>query len=105
MELDDTPYPGPGLAANMLARRSGTGRAQAVTTVARPATTPGMSASLTLPGAPETLGRVAAVTFHVDGFMDLGLSGLIDVFPGDWLATDEDTDWSDLDPELDWEDA
>lgn len=76
------PYPGPGVAAAMLARRQGTGRTQAVTSITSWDATPGMTASITLPGAPETTGRVAAVTFHTNGFMDVGTSGLVDVLPG-----------------------
>lgn len=78
----DTPFPGAGVAAAMLARREGTGRAQDVTAITKWSTTPGMTAIVDLPGAPETFGRVAAVTFQSDGFMALGLSGLIDIIPG-----------------------
>lgn len=75
------PYPGPGMAANILARRQGTGRVQDVTVFTRWDAAPGMTANVTLPGAPETSGRVSKVTFHPDGFMDLGMSGLVDIIP------------------------
>lgn len=102
----DRPYPGPGTAAAILARRQGTGRRQDVTTVTIMTTTPGMAVQISLPGAPDTLGRVAAVEFDLhEGFMTLDASGLVDVTPGDWLAEDADLDWADVDPALDWEDA
>src|SRR5690606_14250696 len=47
----NTPFPGPGIAAAMLNRRDGTGRTQTVTGITRWDATPGMSASLNLPGA------------------------------------------------------
>lgn len=77
------PYPGPGAAAAVLARRQGTGRRQNVTVPTVITTTPGMTAQLTLPGAPETVGRVQSVRFDLaEGFMDLGLAGLVDIIPG-----------------------
>lgn len=94
-ELRNTPYPGPGIAAALLARHTGTGRQQSATAITRWVATPGMTANVTLPGAPETAGRVAGVTFHTDGFMDLELAGLLDVIPGSWLATDPSEAWTD----------
>jgi len=86
-EFDNTPYPGPGLAAAILSRRAGSGRIQDVTSLnSRWNATPGMTASITLPGAPDTLGRVSKVTFYGDGLMDLGMAGLIDVIPGSIAA-------------------
>lgn len=83
----DRPYPGPGVAAAILARRQGTGRRQDVTTVTQVNTTPGMVARVTLPGTPETDGRVAAVRFDLaTGYMTLDLAGLIDVTPGSIAA-------------------
>lgn len=77
------PFPGPGAAAAVLARRQGSGRRQTVTVVAVTGTTPGMTAQLSLPGAPDTVGRVQSVTFdHATGFMDLGMAGLVDIIPG-----------------------
>jgi len=85
-DFPNTPFPGPGIAAAMLNRRDGTGRTQTVTAITRWDATPGMSASLNLPGAPETLARVAAVTFYGDGFMTLQHAGLIDIIPGSYAA-------------------
>lgn len=105
VELDKA-YPGPGIAAGMLARRSGTGRVQRVDVLARWNTTPGMTAQIALPGAPPTIGRVTDVNFDLRlGLMGLGTTGLIDVSPGDWLALDADLDWDDVNPALDWKDA
>lgn len=99
-------YPGHGAAAAILARRQGTGRVQQVTAVTRWETTPGVSAQITLPGAPATLGRVTGVRFYLpEGFMDVDTSGLIDFAADDWLGVDPDTDWEDIDTALDWEDA
>jgi hypothetical protein len=70
----------------MLARRTGSGRTQDVTAITRWDATPGMTASLNLPGAPETFGRLAAVRFIRDGYMELGMSGLIDIVPGSIAA-------------------
>lgn len=82
LELDQ-PYPGPGAAAGMLTRRQGTGRVQDVTSASDWAATPGMTVQITLPGAPETTGRLVSVRFNLDdGFMDIGTSGLVDIIPG-----------------------
>lgn len=76
-------YPGPGAATAILARRQGTGRRQTVTAIVPVGTTPGMTASIKLPAAPNTVGRVASVTFdHKTGFADLGAAGLVDIMPG-----------------------
>jgi hypothetical protein len=86
-ERENTPYPGPGAAAAILARRQGTGRVQRVTAIAVLEATPGMSASISLPGAPATTGRIASVTFALaDGFMDVDTSGQIDIMPGSIAA-------------------
>lgn len=77
------PYPGPGAAAAILARRQGTGRRQSVRTITQLEATPTMAAQISLPGAPDTVGRVQSVTFdHATGFMDLGAAGLVDIIPG-----------------------
>lgn len=82
VELDQ-PYPGPGAAGAILARRQGSGRRQTVTTITQHDTTPGMTAQISLPGAPDTIGRVQSVEFnHATGFMDLGAAGLVDIIPG-----------------------
>lgn len=97
------PYPGPGVAAAMLARRQGTGRVQEVTAITVISTTPGMSAAISLPGAPDTMGTVTAVDFNLaDGFMDLETSGLVEVTAGDWLALDPELDWSDINSLTNW---
>lgn len=86
IELEQA-YPGPGAAAAILARRQGTGRVQRVTAITEMDTTPGMSAQISLPGAPDTIGRVTGVTFDLaTGFMDLRTSGLVDVVPGSIMA-------------------
>lgn len=101
--FENTVYPGPGVAAAMLTRRAGTGRSQDVTVFTRWAAAPGMTASLTLPGAPETEGRVAAVTFRDDGFMRLRMAGLIDIPPGSWIDGFDDLAWDDVPDATTWD--
>ncbi|WP_457100311.1 hypothetical protein [Microbacterium sp. P5_E9] len=94
----ERPYPGPGAAAAILARRSGTGRTQNVVALPNWATTPGMEASITLPVAGQTRGKIALVRFSLgdDGLMELGTRGLIDVPPGSWDAGNEVTTWDNV---------
>lgn len=102
----NSPDPGPGAAAAILARRQGTGRKQDVTAVTIMSTTPGMAAQISLPGAPDTIGRITAVDFDLgQGFMTVETAGLVDVNPGDWLALDPAQNWSDTADALDWKDA
>lgn len=82
LELNQA-YPGPGAAAAMLARRQGTGRAQDVVCISDWTATPGQSMQITLPGAPDTTGRLVSVTWDLeDSFMAVGASGLVDIIPG-----------------------
>lgn len=85
VDFANTPYR-PGVAAAMLARRAGTTRNQDVTCITHWNATPSMTASISLPGAPDTFGRIAAVEFHPDGFMTLTMAGLIDIIPGSIAA-------------------
>lgn len=79
----ESPYPGPGAAANMLARRQGTGRVQEAVSITDWTTTPGMGVQYSLPGAPDILGRVSGVEFYLaDGFMAITAAGLVDIVPG-----------------------
>lgn len=81
------PYPGPGAAAAILARRQGTGRRQEVTALVRWDTTPGMTAQFSLPGSPDTVGRITSVRFDIAaGLMDIGSAGLVDIIPGSIAA-------------------
>lgn len=83
----DTPYPGPGAAAAILARRQGTGRRQDVTAAVDIDTTPGMTVLITLPGAPDTTGRVASVELDLHtGMVTIGAAGLVDIIPGSIAA-------------------
>ncbi len=83
IELTDRAYPGPGIAGAILARRQGTGRRQDVDTITQITATPGMTAQISLPAAPDTVGRVASVEFDLHtGFMTLGMAGLVDIIPG-----------------------
>ncbi len=86
----ERPYPGPGAAAAILARRDGTGRVQEVTALADWALTPAMNAAIYLPGAPEQQGKVVSVEWDLGDIatMNVGTSGLIDVYPGTIDALD-----------------
>lgn len=99
-------YPGAGAAAAILARRNGTGRTQDVEVLWQPEATPGMSATITLPGAPDTQGRIVSVDFDLAaGTMALGTAGLIDVTPGDWAMIDPAANWNDyMTADTDWND-
>lgn len=85
VDFPNTPYR-PGVAGAMLARRIGTTRTQDVTCITHWTATPSMTASISLPGAPDTFGRIAAVEFLSDGFMTLTMAGLIDIVPGSIAA-------------------
>jgi hypothetical protein len=82
------PYPGPGAAAQILKRRNGTGRLQAVTAVVQWPATPGQEASITLPEAPQQKGKITVVSFDLgdDATMDVTTRGLIDIPDGSWAA-------------------
>lgn len=98
------PFPGPGAAAAILARRSGTGRTQNVDALTLWDTTPGNDASISLPDAPEQQGKVSSVRFSLsdDAVMSIGTRGLIDIPPGSWLDTNPDVSWNDVTPDVTW---
>jgi hypothetical protein len=76
-------YPGPGLAAAVLARRAATGRVQDVTALADWTATPGMRASISLPGTVDVVGQLAAITWGLsEGLMQPVVRGLTDIIPG-----------------------
>lgn len=82
VELDGA-YPGPGAAAAILTRRQGSGRRQTVTAIVPLTTTPGMTAQIRLPGAPDTVGRLAAIDFDLaTGLAGIEAAGLVDLMPG-----------------------
>jgi hypothetical protein len=97
------PYPGPGAAAKILARRNGSGRVEDVTALVQWEATPGMVASITLPVTPNQSGKVDAVTFALDdtALMDLATRGLIDIPADSWLAVNPGEAWTDP-PDISW---
>ncbi|CAI9386091.1 hypothetical protein [Microbacterium sp. T2.11-28] len=99
------PYPGPGVAAWMLARRQGQGRQQEVTALAKYlATKPAMQVSISLPGTVDQLGQLEAVEWGLtDGLMNVKTRALTDVIPGSWMA--QTAAWNTITPTLEWEDA
>lgn len=90
------PYPGPGAAAAILARRNGTGRTQAVVAAVNWHATPGMEASISLPGTPRQNGKIASVSFPLgdEPTMQVGTRGLIDIPDGSWAAGTPDVTWA-----------
>ena len=76
-------YPGPGAAAQILARRQGRGRTQTVTALSDLGATPRMQASISLPGTTEQQGQVTAVAWNLaTGLMDVETTALIDIITG-----------------------
>lgn len=100
----DRPYPGPGAAAAILARRNGTGRTQSVSGPAVWSATPGMTANVNLPDAVSQQGKVAAITWNLDdtALMTVDTRGLIDIPPGSWLDTPPAEQWPDPPNPLTW---
>ena len=98
-------YPGPGAAAAILARRNGMGHTQRVEGLTRWDATPGMAASVTMPGTAEQLGTVKAVDWAVDdsGLMNVDTRSLVDVVPASWLDWDPLEAWQDVDPAVTWD--
>jgi hypothetical protein len=79
----DRPYPGPGTAAMLLAKRNGLGRTQEVTVGSDLTATPGVEVSITLPGTHTQVGTVKGVTWYLKrGLMDLKSVGLREIPPG-----------------------
>jgi len=77
------PYPGAGVAAAILARRSGQGRVQEVTALARWGATPSQQANVSLPGALDQLGQVEAIEWGLsNGLMVVKTRALTDIIPG-----------------------
>lgn len=102
----ERPYPGPGAAAAILARRSGQGRVQDVTALADWAASPAVEASISLPGTVDQVGQISAVTWTLgDALMRIGTRGLTDAEPDSWLGWDANEEWEDVDALLEWEDA
>lgn len=97
------PYPGPGAAAAILARRLGTGRTQDVVTLPQWTATPGMVVSITMPSTVEQQGKLSAVRFSLDddALMSLGTRGLIDIPEDSWFAVDPSEAWTDP-PDITW---
>jgi hypothetical protein len=87
---DDTPYPGPGAAAAILARAAGKGRTFAVTAESQYGATPGQQLSITIPNGTIQSGSVSAVTWALpDGTMSVGSTGLLTIPSNAWIvATD-----------------
>lgn len=99
------PYPGPGVAAWMLNRRTGQGRLQEVTALVDWTTTPAMQVSVTLPGTLDQVGQVEAVEWgFTDGLMAITTRALTDIIPGSWASYVGDA-WNTINPTLKWEDA
>lgn len=79
----ERPYPGAGVAAAILARRTGRGRVQEVTAYARWSVSPAAHARIVLPGTLAQQGQIEAVEWGLtDGLMTVRTAALIDLIPG-----------------------
>lgn len=80
----ERPFPGPGAAAAILARRDGTGRVQAVTGLIDWVATPAMTAVIVLPFTAEQQGKVSSIAFALGdaATMDVVTAGLIEIPAG-----------------------
>lgn len=77
------PWPGAGVAAWMLARRTGQGRQQDVTAYTDLFASPAMQVSISLPGTSDQIGALESVTWGLsDGLMELKTRALTDLIPG-----------------------
>lgn len=83
----DRAYPGPGIAAAVLARRQGQGRSQDITALATWDANPGQSATISLPGTITQAGRVTSIDWTLPAaLMRVGTVGLTDIIPGSIAA-------------------
>jgi len=79
----ERPFPGAGVAAAVLARRTGQGRVQEVTALAKWDVNPAQQARVTLPGTLDQQGEVEAVEWGLsNGLMVVKTRALTDVVPG-----------------------
>lgn len=96
-------YPGPGVAAAILANRHGKGRIQDVTALADLTATPGMEAAIRLPGTIDQIGTLTAVTWNLtDATMRVQSTGLTDAAASSWLGWPPGQAWEDLEPGRAW---
>lgn len=84
VERPNTPYPGAGYAASLLARMTGRKRTLDVSALTDLKATPGMDVAATLPTTVQT-GKVSSVTFGDNDEMDIGTRGLINTPANAWL--------------------
>lgn len=84
----NTPWPGPGAAAGILARAAGRGRTQDVTALSDYTATPGMAIVTTLPGTPIQSGVLSSVSWRWDKTADdmvVTSRGLTDTPTNAWI--------------------
>lgn len=106
VEHENTPYPGPGAAAYLLARLEGRGRTQEVEALTTYTATPGQDVLISLPGTLPQTGKIRRVEFDVRrGLMGVQTRDLTDALPGSWAAWDPAETWAEVDDELTWEEA
>lgn len=83
---ENTPYPGPGAAQQVLNRRIGVGRQQTVSAVSDYTATPTQALSLALPDADTQTGFLSAVTWRLPAAeMDVKSRGLVNTPPTAYL--------------------
>lgn len=99
----ETPYPGPGAAANVLRRATGQGRTQAVTSVNNYAATPTQPLTISVAGDDQQVGYVSAVTWQwPDDVMTVSSRGLVEVPPTSWRAAPTGLRWRDVAHGITW---
>lgn|GEM_PF-1887444 len=102
VEYRDTPYPGPGAAAAILAAMTARGRVQGVTSLTDYRATPGMQSRASMPGSGQVVGTVRSVQFDTaTGLMQVASKGQQEI-PADSWAGAADTTWADVADSVTW---
>lgn len=95
IELDNTPYPGPGRAAYALSVSQGRGRSLSTTALSVFSARPYMPATLIAPYTQTQTGVVSRVSFDLkQSEMSITTRGLIDTPAGAWILAPDGHTWS-----------
>lgn len=99
----ETPYPGPGGAANVLVRALGRGRIQEVRAISNYTVIPGQAVSVTMTGDETQVGFISSVGWEWPAAeMDVSSRGLIEAPPTAWILDTPGVSWADLPVGIDW---
>ena len=103
ISYENTVYPGPGAAAQVLARALGRGRVLALDNVSDYQATPGKALSVSLPDTPIQTGVVSSVRWRFpEAVMSIGSRGLTDTPVTSWLYTAAGKRWQDIPAGIHW---